>query len=160
MPAFEDESHIAQIRDASRRLVRELGFLRPTLAETDLPPSAVHALVEIGARGSMTAAELCNVLILEKSTVSRMIGKLIKAGELIEGTSSQDARVKPLSLSLKGQATLQRVDDFARSQVIEALKRMGAETGRDLPRSLDSYARALEVSRSEQKTRDEENGNE
>ena len=37
------ESHIGPIRDASRRLVRELGFMRATLAGTNLPPSAVHA---------------------------------------------------------------------------------------------------------------------
>lgn len=158
MTACNDESHIARIRDASRRLVRELGFLRPTLAATDLPPSAVHALVEIGARGSMTASDLSAVLILEKSTVSRMVRKLIKAGELAEEISNDDARVKPLSLTPQGVSTLQRVDAFARHQVMEALTRMGVEAGRNLPESLDSYACALQASRTENKTGDMEHG--
>ncbi|WP_342212198.1 hypothetical protein [Roseitalea porphyridii] len=43
-----DAATIAHIRDASRRLVRELGFMQATLAGTDLSPSAVHAIIEIG----------------------------------------------------------------------------------------------------------------
>ena len=70
------DSKIEPVRDASRRLVRELGFMRSTLAGTDLPPSAVHALIEIGAGGATTATELCRRLNLEKSSVSRMIGKI------------------------------------------------------------------------------------
>ena len=142
------EPEIALIRDASRRLVRELGFMRPTLAGTDLPPSAVHALIEIGARKTMTATELCDALILEKSSVSRMVRKLVRAGEVAEGASSQDARAKPLSLTPQGLASLSRIDDFAQRQVAEALERMGPETRRGLAESLASYARALQASRS------------
>jgi DNA-binding MarR family transcriptional regulator len=149
MSAFDRELQIAQIRDASRRLVRELGFLRPTLAQTDLSASAVHALVEIGARGSMTAAELCDILILEKSSASRMIRKLVEAGELAEGLSDRDARAKPLSLTRQGVSTLARIDAFARHQVLAALEKMQPEIGRGLPESLDSYAGALKASRTE-----------
>jgi DNA-binding MarR family transcriptional regulator len=142
------EPEIALIRDASRRLVRELGFMRPTLAGTNLPPSAVHALIEIGARKTMTATELCDALILEKSSVSRMVRKLVRAGEVAEGASCQDARAKPLSLTPQGLASLRRIDHFARRQVAEALERMRPETRRDLAESLASYARALQASRS------------
>lgn len=147
------ESHIGPIRDASRRLVRELGFMRTTLAGTNLPPSAVHALVEIGARGSMTAAELCDVLILEKSSVSRMVRKLIEAGELAEGLSGKDGRAKPLSLTPQGRKTLGRIDSFARHQVAAALERMSPETRRSLADGMAAYARALEDCRIEDANR-------
>ncbi|MHB1205363.1 MAG: hypothetical protein ACYCZX_07335, partial [Rhodospirillaceae bacterium] len=62
------EVHIEPIRAASRRLVRALGFMQGTLAGTSMPPSAVHALVEMGARGSLKANELAEILRLEKST--------------------------------------------------------------------------------------------
>jgi DNA-binding MarR family transcriptional regulator len=142
------EPEIALIRDASRRLVREFGFMRPTLAGTNLPPSAVHALIEIGARKTMTATELCDVLILEKSSVSRMVRKLVRAGEVAEGASSQDGRAKPLSLTPQGLASLNRIDDFAQRQVAEALERIRPETRRGLAESLASYARALQACRS------------
>ncbi|MEJ0015003.1 MAG: MarR family winged helix-turn-helix transcriptional regulator [Acetobacteraceae bacterium] len=138
---------IGPIRDASRHLVRELGFMRPTLAGTDLPPSAVHALVEIGARTSMTAGELCDTLILEKSSVSRMVRKLVEAGELVESTSREDGRAKLLSLTLRGRATLARIDEFARRQVAAALQRMPPAARHGLAASLAAYARALQASR-------------
>lgn len=144
------ESHIGPIRDASRRLVRELGFMRATLAGTSLPPSAVHALVEIGARKSMTAGELCDVLILEKSSVSRMVRKLIDAGELVEGLSGTDGRAKPLSLTPQGRKTLSRIDSFARHQVATALEKMSPETRRSLAEGMAAYARALEACRTEE----------
>lgn len=141
------DAEIDRIRDASRRLVRELGFLRPTLAGTELPPSAVHALVEIGARRSMTATELCEVLLLEKSSVSRMLRKLVEAGELREGASAEDGRAKLLSLTSRGRATLARIDAFARHQVAAALARMRPQARGGLADSLAAYAGALAGSR-------------
>jgi DNA-binding MarR family transcriptional regulator len=136
-----------RIRDASRRLVRELGFLRPTLAGTELSPSAVHALVEIGARPAMTAAGLAEILVLDKSSVSRMLRKLIASGELVEGVSTRDARAKPLSLTPQGRATLARIDDFARRQVLAALKHMAPDSPPRLAESLAGYADALAAAR-------------
>ena len=46
-PAKPREQTISDLREVSRRLVRELGFMRSTLAQSDLPPSAVHAILEI-----------------------------------------------------------------------------------------------------------------
>jgi DNA-binding MarR family transcriptional regulator len=96
----------------------------------------------------MTATELCDVLILEKSSVSRMVRKLVRAGEVAEGASSQDGRAKALSLTPRGLASLNRIDDFAQRQVADALERMGPETRRGLAESLATYARALQACRS------------
>ena len=56
---------------------------------TDYSPSVVHTLLEMEARGSLTAAEIVQVLELEKSSVSRMLAKLVKAGELEESPSTE-----------------------------------------------------------------------
>lgn len=138
---------VGAVRDASRRLVRELGFLRGTLAGTALPPSAVHALVEIGHRGSMTAADLCEVLALEKSSVSRMLGKLAAAGEIVAEAHGSDGRIKPLSLTAKGRETLEGIDRFARTQVEDALARLPAAERAAVAGALASYAGALAAGR-------------
>lgn len=135
------------IRDASRRLVREFGFMNPTIAGSDLSPSSVHALVEIGKRGEMTAAELCEVLQLEKSSVSRMLRKFIASGEIEEGLSKQDGRAKLLSLTPKGQLTLAAINNFARAQVAGALERLPAEMHGKVLCGLSTYASALEAYR-------------
>ncbi len=138
---------VGAVRDASRRLVRELGFLRGTLAGTTLPPSAVHALVEIGRRGSMSAVDLCEVLALEKSSVSRMLGKLAAAGEIVAEAHGTDGRIKPLSLTAKGRETLEGIDRFARTQVEDALARLPAAERAAVAGALASYAGALAAGR-------------
>ena len=119
MPVTKDA--VLPIRDASRRIVRELGFMKPTLAGTELPASAVHALIEIGNRGGLTATDLCDRLNLEKSSVSRMLRKLIDGGEVAEESSDTDGRAKRLTLTAQGRRTLAAIDAFAHEQVGGAL---------------------------------------
>ena len=138
---------IDDIRAASRLMVRELGFMEATLAATDYPPSAVHTLLEIGARGPMTSVQLAEVLHLEKSSVSRMVRKLIECGELREATDADDARIKPLSLTAQGRRTLAAIHDFARRQVSSALSRLTEAERRTVREGMVIYARALRKDR-------------
>jgi DNA-binding MarR family transcriptional regulator len=138
---------IDDIRAASRLMVRELGFMEATLAASDYPPSAVHAILEIGIRGPMTSGQIAGVLHLEKSSVSRLVRKLIESGELREMSDAADGRVKPLTLTAKGQRTLAALHEFGRRQVSGALSRL-SESERDAVREgLMLYARALKADR-------------
>lgn len=140
---------IDDIRAASRQMVRELGFMDATVAATDYPPSAVHTILEIGLRGPMTAMQLAEFLHLEKSSVSRMVRKLIEAGELRETTDLQDARSKPLSLTAKGRRTLASLHDFGRRQVSGALAHLSDAERQKVSEGLMLYARALKADRLE-----------
>jgi len=150
MPAANLALNVAlidDIRAASRQMVRELGFMEATLAATDYPPSAVHTILEIGARGPMTSVQLAEILHLEKSSVSRMVRKLVECGELKETSDTQDARIKLLSLTPKGRRTLAALHDFGRRQVAGALARL-TETERKIVREgLGIYASALKAGR-------------
>jgi DNA-binding MarR family transcriptional regulator len=138
---------IDDIRAASRLMVRELGFMEATVAATDYPPSAVHAILEIGIRGPMTSGQIAGFLHLEKSSVSRLVRKLIESGELREMSDAADARVKPLTLTAKGQRTLAGLHEFGRRQVSGALSRL-SESERDAVREgLMLYAQALKADR-------------
>jgi DNA-binding MarR family transcriptional regulator len=143
-----DLALIDDIRAASRQMVRELGFMDATLAATDYPPSAVHAILEIGIRGPMTAMHLGDVLHLEKSSVSRMVRKLIENGELKETVDLDDARIKPLSLTAKGRRTLSALHEFGRHQVVGALAPLSKAEQRIVRDGLMLYARALQAMRS------------
>jgi predicted transcriptional regulator len=87
-PSLINQSLITEIRRSSRLMVRELGFMNSTLAATDYSPSAVHTLLEI-SHGAMTAAQLVQILGLEKSSVSRMLSRLLAAGELQENPTAK-----------------------------------------------------------------------
>lgn len=136
-------SLIEQIRSSSRLMVRELGFMRPTLADTRYSPSAVHALLEIESNGALTAAQLVERLGLEKSSVSRMLAKLIAAGELQETQSEFDARIKTLTLTPQGHATVKRINHYAANRVMDALAQLNEAQQHRVADGLSTYAAAL-----------------
>jgi DNA-binding MarR family transcriptional regulator/GNAT superfamily N-acetyltransferase len=138
---------INQLRSASRLMVRELGFMQATLAATDYPPSSVHTIVEIGERDSLTAVELVELLGLEKSSVSRMVRKLIEAGEIEEIPHEEDARSKKLRLTAQGKKTLRAIDSFAREQVRAALACLTHEQQQTVSEGIAHYAVALQAHR-------------
>jgi DNA-binding MarR family transcriptional regulator/GNAT superfamily N-acetyltransferase len=134
---------IDPIRLASRQLVRELGFMGGPFAGTVLPPSAVHALIEIEASQGITAQELAVLLRLEKSSVSRMLRKLVSSGDVLETPSKLDSRRKHLTLSTAGNRRVAAIHDFARSQVARALDRLHPGDEQVVFDGLRLYAKAL-----------------
>lgn len=134
---------IEPVRAASRQLVRQLGFMQETLAGTPLPPSAVHALLEIDAGGTLTGTELAALLALEKSSVSRLLRKLVEARLVQEQAGHPDSRLKMLSLTADGRAMVGEIHGFARRQVGEALDRLRPDQHRTVADGLRLYADAL-----------------
>lgn len=146
MPATP-ASLVDHIRSASRQMVRELGFMQSTLAATDYPPSAVHAILEIGAQRTFTAVQLGEVLGLEKSSVSRMVRKLVDAGELNESASGDDGRVKYLALTAQGKRSLKSIHAYGRKQVSGALAQLTEAQQQAVAEGLAAYAQALQARR-------------
>lgn len=123
-----DPALISELRQSSRQLVREWGFLKTTAAGTSytafishipsllsflltIHRSVVHTLIEISKDEGITGSELCAPLNLDKSTVSRNVKKLVDAGEIEErfdggAAGMGDGRVKRLFLTTKGQKTV------------------------------------------------------
>lgn len=139
----QTSSLVSEIRSASRDLVREFGFMNRTVAGTDLSISAVHAIIEIGKSNGLSSKELSQLLVLEKSTVSRLVNSLVDRGEIREARSKGDARIKHLHLTDKGRETLEGIDRYAESQVSAALDRLEAPFRRGVLEGLQNYAAAL-----------------
>lgn len=136
-----------QIRSASRVMVRELGFMHSTLAATRYSPSAVHALLEVEQNPTITAAQQIEILGLEKSTVSRLIQKLIHNGEIIETINIKDGRLKNLSLTDSGKNLVNHIHLFRQQQVTSALKQLSAKQQHIVAEGLTLYASALKQRR-------------
>ena len=140
-------SLIDEIRVSSRTMVRELGFMHTSLAGTNYSPSAVHALLEIDIRGGMTAAQLVQTLGLEKSSVSRMVNKLVNTGELQDSTDPKDSRAKQLSLTEQGKRTVDRINLYGQEQVTTALQHLPPSQQTMVALGLGVYAQALKSCR-------------
>ncbi|WP_137913014.1 helix-turn-helix domain-containing GNAT family N-acetyltransferase [Rudaea sp. 3F27F6] len=136
-------STIQHIRSASRQLVREFGFMGGDFAGTELSPSAVHALIEINAAPGISARHLGELLRLEKSSISRLLRKLVLSGDVLERADKDDSRMKSLFLSRAGKRRVAAIDSFADTQVSTALKRLGSGKDRTVVEGLRLYAAAL-----------------
>ncbi|WP_322040483.1 helix-turn-helix domain-containing GNAT family N-acetyltransferase [Burkholderia diffusa] len=143
IPPKTREATILELRDFSRKLVRELGFMRATLADSDLAPSAVHAVLEIGMAPGISAKDLGGILRLDKSNTSRQLSRLETAGFVTRRISPDDARTTELYLTADGQKLRRKIDQFATRQVSNALRRMVPADQQTLVRSLALYSDAL-----------------
>ncbi len=134
---------VQDIRAASRELVRELGFLDKTLAGTDLSPSSVHAVLEIGLTPGLTAKALSERLRLKKSTVSRLLKSLKSRGEILQTPSPTDGRALVLSLTTAGKRTFNAIDMFGNMRVEGALSRIASCKAETISQCFAEYAQAL-----------------
>lgn len=153
LPAPPREQTIRELREFSRKLVRELGFMRSSLADSDLAPSAVHAIIEIGLAPGIQARDLATTLRLDKSNTSRQVAKLEAAGLLQREASSDDGRSSRLYLSAAGEKLRHAIDQFATDQVSAALRRLVPGDQQMLVRALSLYADALAQSNNRQAVR-------
>lgn len=134
---------VRQLREHSRKLVRELGFMRESLADSDLAPSAVHTVLEVGTSPGINAKELAGRLRLDKSNTSRQISRLEADGLVERRVSDGDARSSELYLTANGKQLKQKIDRFASSQVSNALQRLSPADQQALVRAVSLYAEAL-----------------
>ncbi|CAB3812114.1 hypothetical protein LMG26854_00284 [Achromobacter aegrifaciens] len=142
-PIQSRDQTIRDLREFSRKLVRELGFMRSSLAGSELAPSAVHAIIEIGLQPGIQARDLAAILRLDKSNTSRQVAKLESAGLLTREADSDDARSSRLYLSEAGTRLRTQIDQFATDQVSRALRQLAPEDQLSLIRFLSLYADAL-----------------
>lgn len=136
---------IGHTREASRHLVREWGLLSSRLANTAYDPSAVHGLLELEFHQVLSSSRLASLLGLEKSTISRMVNKLHRKGEIVLDRSSdpRDGRRKLWTLTEKGKKTVETIHQHADAQVEQAFAVLSPRDQEAVLRGLVLYGRAL-----------------
>lgn len=134
---------IDKMRAAARHIVRELGFMQRGLAGTDLSPSAVHAIIELGYGTVKNASDLGDLLHLEKSSVSRLVQKLKKDGLIQAGPDPSDKRARVLSLTEEGKRLLGEVEAFGRLQLRSALEDLPSAQIATIETGLALFAKSL-----------------
>ncbi|MFJ1252988.1 GNAT family N-acetyltransferase [Cupriavidus sp. CuC1] len=154
LPESRDDT-IAALRVFSRKLVRELGFMRTTLADSQLAPSAVHAIIEIGLAPGLQARDLASILRLDKSNTSRQLAKLEALGLVVRTAANEDGRSSHLYLTEAGTRLHHQIDGFATEQVSSALRRLTPADQQLLVRSLAIYADALAADNAQITTADD-----
>lgn len=139
--------HINTIRHATRELVRALRIVDGTSCTPEVTLSEGHMLLAIAEHPDPTATELAEMLELEKSTVSRTIGRLEERGYLERQPSAADARVRSLSLTSAGRAVLATINQFADTEVGAALEFLAPDEVDALGTLFQRYSSALRRAR-------------
>ena len=149
-------SEVHGVREASRRMVRELGFLDAHNHAASLSHSECHALIEIGQAGTISAGDLAVILQLDKASVSRVVTALI-AKDLVRVRMEAlgDKRRKPLELRAKGRHKLDSLHVHANAQVQEALALLSTEERARVETGLQLYAKALSHVRTRKQNKQE-----
>jgi putative acetyltransferase len=137
---------VMPLRHAAREMVRELGILQSAYVPASLPLSHCHALVEIETR-PLAQNQLGDRLRLDKSTTSRIVAGLVRAGLVRAKRDSGDQRRTRLELTVRGKSKLQKVHRDANAQVQSALELLTPEQRETVLTGLSLYATALERAR-------------
>ena len=133
-----EEIGAKNLRELLRILIRNLGVLEKNEAGCCGTTTAqCHAIVEVGRSGEVTLNELAELLVLDKSTMSRTINNLVETGQVVRETHSEDRRYVSIKLTEEGDKTFQTIEasmkkyyedifraipEEKREQVIESLE--------------------------------------
>lgn len=138
---------VQSIRKAARQLVRELHLLDGRVECCGLPLSQCHLIIELDRSGETTASELGEKLVLEKSTMSRLVKTLVRKGLICSACCEEDRRSRILCLTDEGREQAQKLNEHARGQVRSALAYLSPGNEKLVLDGLERYAKSLRYAR-------------
>ncbi len=137
------QAAIAGLRDASRQVVRQLGFLELRYRETGCTHSQCHVLVELDTHRRMTVGDLAGILFKDVSSTSRTVKSLINQGFVQVFADSYDGRRRMLQLTSAGRRKVQEIHAVADQQARSALELLSSSDQAIVVKGMSLYAQAL-----------------
>lgn len=138
---------IQDIRHAARQLVRELHLLDGRYCIKGFTFSECHLVTELESMGQATASELGERLVLEKSTMSRLVNGLLEQGYIRSDPDPADGRRRMLSLTPNGRSGANKINQYSNEQVARALDYVANAEQETIVAGLGRYASALKYAR-------------
>ena len=139
------------LRHNARSVVRELGLLNDAYFEIGVTLAERHLLIELTSYTCPTMKEIAERLLLDKSTVSRLIAKALKKGYITCTSDEKDKRKRFLHLTEFGKQTLNAFEPIAFNQTKEALLTLTTEEVELAHQGVSLYAKGLKNSRLQNK---------
>lgn len=135
------------LRQNARSVVRELGLLNDAYFEIGVTLAERHLLIELNSCSCPTMGEIAERLLLDKSTVSRLIAKAMKKGYIKCSSDKTDKRKRFLHLTELGKKTLNAFEPIAFNQTKKALLTLAASEIKLVYQGVALYAKGLKNSR-------------
>jgi DNA-binding MarR family transcriptional regulator/L-amino acid N-acyltransferase YncA len=142
------DQKINLLRQNARSVVRELGLLNDAYFEVGVTLAERHLLIELSSsREPLTAGDIAERLLLDKSTVSRLVAKAVKKGFITCSADQKDKRKRFLQFTELGKHTLCAFEPIAFNQTKNALRTLCPEEIDLVYQGLALYAQGLRNSR-------------
>lgn len=142
------DQKINLLRQNARSVVRELGLLNDAYFEVGVTLAERHLLIELSSsQEPLTAGDIAERLLLDKSTVSRLVAKAVKKGFITCSTDQKDKRKRFLQFTELGKQTLFTFEPIAFNQTKNALQALNFEEIDLVYRGVALYAQGLRNSR-------------
>ncbi len=139
---------VNQLRQNARSVVRELGLLNDAYFDIGVTLAERHLLIELASCTSpITAGEVAERLLIEKSTMSRLIAKAVKKGYVRCRSDEKDKRKRLLHLTKIGEQTLNAFEPIAFNQTKQALESLSSGEVELVYQGITLYAKGLKNSR-------------
>jgi DNA-binding MarR family transcriptional regulator len=144
-----NREEILELRSTVQLFIRLFGLLEQNVTPCgfDLSPSQVFALQELEDK-TLTMGELADRLLLERSTVSRLIDNLVKGGFANRILNQDNRREVLVSLTDKGQRSLQQVRERSIQYYESILEMVSEEDQYQILKGFKLFANSLRKLRS------------
>ena len=118
---------ITEIRGFNRFYTNILGLLEKDLFGSGYSLSEARVLFEISKTEYCTAAQLCNILKMDRGYMSRIIHKFEKNNLICRKESEEDSRVIKIQLTEKGDKLFHELNERSNQQVEDILMKLNEE---------------------------------
>ena len=131
---------------ALRRLVQALRTSASAAErESGLSVAQLFVLHELGREPGQSLGDLVGRTLARQSTVSEVVGGLVRRGLVTRRPSAYDRRRAVFRPSAAGMAVLERAPVPVQVRLIEGLAQMPADSRRTLARSLEQWLAAAGI---------------
>lgn len=113
------------------------------LAQSDFTISEVAGLHAVYAQGSMSVQELCPVLNLSLSAVSRLVSKLEDRGYINSSTSKEDSRIKLIKCSSSGKKFLDQLSQERAAVAFQVIGSLDPKVSKQLLSALTEFHKGV-----------------
>lgn len=138
-----DDRTVNEIRKFNRFYTVHMGFLDLGYLDSDYSIAETRILFEIKMRETCIQSDIVKILRIDKSYLSRLIGRLCKKG-LIEKTKAEnDKRAFEITLTATGHMETDRLIALTNSQIELQIKELDTDEREKLCHALNTVTTIL-----------------
>lgn len=137
------DKEINKLRSNARSIVRELGLLNDSYFGVDVTVAERHLLIELASAKEPIMGELAERLLLDKSTISRLIARALKKGYVQTVVDQKDKRRRFVHITKKGIGVLNTFEPIAFAQTKNALLTLKPKEIQAVYQGISFYANGL-----------------